>query len=88
MGEVWRARDTRLHRFVALKVLLAAVASDPDRLTRFHREARLLAALSHPGIATLFAFEEIDGQPVLVMELVEGETLAERLERGPLPRRR
>ncbi len=61
------------------------LAGDPDRLTRFHREARLLAALSHSGIATLFGFEEIDGQPVLVMELVEGETLAERLSRGPMP---
>jgi len=85
MGEVWRAVDTRLGRPVALKLLPLALAHDADRLARFRREDRLLAALSHPGIATLFGFEEIEGRAVLAMELVEGETLADRLARGALP---
>ena len=85
MGEVWRATDTRLGRDVALKLLPEAFASDPDRLARFEREARLLASLSHPNIATLFGLEEIAGQRVLAMELVEGEDLAERLKRGKTP---
>ncbi len=84
MGEVYRATDTRLGRDVALKLLPEAFASDTDRLARFEREAKLLASLSHPNIATLFGLDEIDGQRVLAMELVEGEDLAERLKRGPL----
>src|SRR5512134_35336 len=78
MGEVFRARDPRLGREVAIKVLPDAVARDPERLARFEREARLLAALSHPGIASIFGVEEADGARALVMELVEGPTLAER----------
>jgi Tol biopolymer transport system component len=91
MGEVWRATDTRLARDVALKLLPAAFASDPDRLARFEREAKLLAALSHTHIAGLYALEEatLDGSasPVrfLAMELAEGEDLAERLRRGAIP---
>ena len=85
MGEVYRARDTELDREVAVKVLLEAVAQDPDRIARFEREARLLASLSHQNIATLHGLEEHEGQRYLVMELAEGETLAERLQRGSLP---
>jgi Tol biopolymer transport system component len=85
MGEVFRATDTRLGRDVALKRLPEAFASDPERLARFEREAKLLAALSHPNVATLFGLEQIEGQRVLAMELVPGEDLAERLRRGPLP---
>jgi hypothetical protein len=85
MGEVWRARDTRLRREVALKVLPARFAHDAERLGRLQREARLLAAVSHPNIATLFGIEESGGAPVLVMELVEGQPLSERLREGRLP---
>ncbi|HVO51393.1 MAG TPA: serine/threonine-protein kinase, partial [Thermoanaerobaculia bacterium] len=86
MGEVWRAKDTRLNRDVAVKVLPEDFLEGEERKQRFEREARLLAALNHPGIAAIYSFEEIPGSsPVLVMELVEGETLAARLERGPLP---
>ncbi|MFN7986951.1 MAG: protein kinase [Thermoanaerobaculia bacterium] len=85
MGEVWRATDERLGRDVALKVLPAAVAGDPERLARFEREARVLASLNHPSIATLFGLETFDGRHVLVMELVEGEDLSERIARGPIP---
>ena len=85
MGEVWRATDEKLGREVALKVLPAAVASDPERLARFQREARVLASLNHPSIATLFGLETFDGRHVLVMELVEGEDLSERITRGPIP---
>jgi len=85
MGEVWRATDGRLQRDVALKMLPADALAQPDRVARFEREARLLAALSHPAIATLFGVETIDGQTVLVMELAEGEDLARRLRRGPVP---
>src|SRR5688572_32027348 len=81
MGEVYRARDTKLGRDVALKTLFAAFATDPERLARFEREARALAALNHPHIAQIYGFE----QSVLVMELVEGEDLAYRLKRGPIP---
>src|SRR5262245_13526705 len=77
MGEVYRARDTRLGRDVAIKILPPAVAADPERLGRFEREARLLATLSHPNIATLHALEHFDRKPALVMELVTGQTLAE-----------
>jgi eukaryotic-like serine/threonine-protein kinase len=88
MGEVWHARDTRLDREVALKVIPEEVLGDAERRRRFEREARLLAALNHPGIAAIYAFEEIPGPParhVLAMELLHGETLRERLRRGPLP---
>ena len=85
MGEVWRAEDTKLGRDVALKVLPASFASDPERLARFEREARALAAFSHPNIAGIHGLEEVDGQRFLVMEVAEGQTLAERLARGPLP---
>src|SRR5262245_41393155 len=85
MGEVYRARDTRLGRQVALKALPDRFARDPDRLARFEREARLLASLNHPGVATIHGLEEADGVPFLVLELVEGPTLAERLAAGPLP---
>jgi serine/threonine protein kinase/Tol biopolymer transport system component len=82
MGEVYQARDTTLHRQVAIKVVLPAVADDPDRLARFRREAQVLASLNHPHIAQIHGFEEADGVPALVMELVEGPTLAERIGSG------
>jgi serine/threonine protein kinase len=79
MGEVYRARDTRLGRDVALKILPDALSSDPDRLARFEREARMLAALNHPNIATIHGVEESDGVTALVLELVAGDTLEERI---------
>ena len=85
MGEVFRARDTRLGREVALKLLPEDVAGDPVRLGRLEHEARVLASLQHPHVATLFALEELEGRRFLAMELVPGETLAERIARGPLP---
>jgi Tol biopolymer transport system component len=85
MGEVYRAHDERLDRDVAVKVLPEAVAQDAQRLARFEREAKLLASLSHQNIATLYGLEEHDGQRFLVMELAEGETLAERIKKGPIP---
>ena len=85
MGEVWRARDMRLEREVAIKALPAAFARDAERLGRFEREAKLLASLNHANIAALYGLEELDGTPYLVLELVEGETLAQRLARGPAP---
>src|SRR5262245_30404847 len=81
MGEVYRARDSKLKRDVALKVLPADVAADPERLARFQREAEVLASLNHPNIAQIFGLEE----SALVMELVEGEDLSQRIARGPLP---
>jgi eukaryotic-like serine/threonine-protein kinase len=85
MGEVYRARDSKLGREVAIKVLPDSLAQDEERLARFAREAKLLASLNHPNIATLHGLEEWESKPFLVMELVEGETLAERLKRGPIP---
>jgi serine/threonine protein kinase/Tol biopolymer transport system component len=85
MGEVYRARDTKLGREVALKLLPEIFAQDDDRLARFKREAKLLAALNHAHVATLHGLEEDRGQHFLVMELVEGEDLAERLRKGPIP---
>jgi serine/threonine-protein kinase len=91
MGEVYRARDTRLKRDVALKLLPPAYTSDPDRLARFQREAEVLASLNHPHIAQLYGLENVEAgadraaAPALVMELVEGEDLSERLERGAVP---
>ena len=85
MGDVYRARDTKLGREVAVKVLPESFARDLERVARFEREARLLASLNHPGIATLYGFEVSDNVHYLVMELVEGETLAERIARHPVP---
>ena len=79
MGEVWRARDPRLGRDVAIKVLPAALANDPERRARFERECRLLASLNHPHVASVLGLEDAEGAPALVMELVEGPTLAERI---------
>ncbi len=84
MGEVWRATDSKLGREVALKLLPEDFAADPERLARFEREAKLLASLNHPNIATLHALEHLEGRHVLVMELVEGEGLDERIARGPI----
>ena len=85
MGEVYRARDSRLGRDVALKVLPEAFARDPDRMVRFEREAKVLAALNHPNIASLYGLEESNGARALVMELVEGPTLSARIQQGSLP---
>jgi len=85
MGEVYRARDTRLNRDVAVKVLPSAMACDPERLARFQREARAVAALNHPHIVTLYSVEEIDGVPFLTMEYVVGESLDRRIPPGGLP---
>ena len=85
MGEVYRARDTKLNRDVAIKVLLPAVANDPDRLARFSREAQVLASLNHPNIAHIHGLEESGGVTALVMELVEGEDLSQRIKRGAIP---
>jgi len=85
MGEVYRAHDSRLHRDVAVKTLPAGFAADPNRMARFQREAQVLAALSHPHIAAIYGLEDSAGVPALVMELVEGVTLAERITAGPIP---
>jgi eukaryotic-like serine/threonine-protein kinase len=85
MGEVWRARDTRLGRDVAIKAMSAEFAGDLDRLARFEREAKVLASLNHPNVAALYGIEHTAGQQFLVLELVEGETLADRVARGPVP---
>ena len=85
MGEVYRARDTKLSRDVALKVLPRQFALNPDRLARFTREAQLLAALNHPNIATIYGLDESGGAPALVLELVDGPTLADRIALGPVP---
>ena len=92
MGEVYRARDTRLNREVAIKVLPDLFATDPERLARFDREAQLLASLNHPHIAQIYGFEDFPsprpGQPAvraLVLELVDGPTLADRIEQGAVP---
>ncbi len=85
MGEVYRARDTKLGRDVAFKILPRAFTADPDRLARFEREARVLASLNHPHIGAIYGVEESDGVRALVLELVEGETLADRLAKGAVP---
>jgi serine/threonine-protein kinase len=85
MGEVYRARDTKLNRDVAIKVLPESVANDPERLERFHREAQVLAALNHPNIAHVYGFEDSGATHGLVMELVEGPTLDDRIAQGPIP---
>ena len=84
MGEVYRAHDKRLGRDAAVKVLPEAFASDAQRMVRFEREAKVLASLNHPNIAVLYGFEESNGTRALVMELVEGPMLAERIQQGPL----
>src|SRR3989442_12361033 len=88
MGEVYRARDTRLGREVAIKVLPEALANDADRLRRFEQEARTIAALNHPNILGIHDIGAHDGAPFLVSEFLEGQTLRENLEAGPLPLRR
>jgi serine/threonine-protein kinase len=85
MGEVYRARDGRLARDVAIKVLPSDVAADHDRLTRFEREAQVLASLNHPNIANIYGVDDSSGTPALVMELVDGPTLADRIAKGPIP---
>src|SRR5215467_14437729 len=85
MGEVYRARDTRLERTVAIKILPEQVSKDPVRKQRFEREAKTISSLNHPNICTLHDIGSQDGTDYLVMECVEGETLAKRLEKGPLP---
>ena len=85
MGQVYRATDTQLHRDVALKILPDAFAADPDRLARFQREAQVLASLNHPNIAAIYGVEKSDETQALVLELVEGPTLADRIAKGPIP---
>ena len=88
MGEVYKARDTRLDRTVAIKVLPERVASDPDLKQRFEREAKTISSLNHPHICTLHDIGRQDGIDFLVMEYLEGDTLAQRLEKGALPQDR
>ena len=85
MGQVYQATDTKLNRQVALKILREAFATDPDRLARFQREAQVLASLNHPGISAIYSIEESDDTRALVLELVEGPTLADRITQGAIP---
>ncbi len=85
MGEVYRARDAKLARDVALKILPEAFAYDPERLARFEREAQVLASLSHPNIGGIYGLEDSGGTKALVLEIIEGPTLADRIAEGPLP---
>ena len=85
MGQVYQATDTKLKRQVALKILPEAFSADPERLARFQREAEVLASLNHPNIAAIHGLEEADGVRALVLELVEGPTLADRIKQGPIP---
>jgi serine/threonine-protein kinase len=85
MGEVYGARDTKLGRDVGIKIVPESFADDPDRVARFEREARTLAALNHPNIGGIHGLEEADGITALVLELVEGPTLADRIAQGALP---
>ncbi|MGA9884897.1 MAG: serine/threonine-protein kinase, partial [Candidatus Acidiferrales bacterium] len=85
MGEVYRARDSKLERDVAIKVLPETFARDQDRMARFQREAKVLASLNHPNIATIHGLEDSNGTRALVMELVEGSTLADWIKQGPIP---
>ena len=85
MGQVWQATDTQLNREVALKILPDAFAADPERLARFTREAQILASLNHPNIAAIYGIEEAEGTRALVLELVEGPTLADRIAHGAMP---
>src|SRR5580693_10587999 len=88
MGEVWRARDSRLNRMVAVKMLPREMAGDPARRARFEQEARALGALNHPNIVTIYDVGEDGGRAYIVSELVEGESLRAMLDRGPLPLRK
>ena len=85
MGDIYQATDSKLGRSVAVKFLPEAFARDADRLLRFQREARVLASLNHPNIAAIYGLEDANDKKFLVMELVPGETLAERIKRGPVP---
>src|SRR5262252_5162174 len=85
MGEVYRARDAKLKREVAIKVLPEEFSRDGDRASRFQREAEVLASLNHPNIGAIYDLQEADGSRFLILELVEGETLAERIRRGAIP---
>ncbi len=85
MGEVYRARDTKLDRDVAIKVLPESFAADQKRVARFEREAKTLASLNHPNIGQIYGLEDADGVKALVLELAEGPTLADRIARGPIP---
>jgi serine/threonine-protein kinase len=85
MGEVYRARDAKLKREVAIKILPEEFSRDPDRVARFQREAQVLASLNHPNITGIYHLQEAEGSRFLVLELVEGETLADRVQRGPIP---
>jgi serine/threonine-protein kinase len=85
MGQIWQATDTQLGRQVSLKTVPDAFAADPDRLARFTREAQILASLNHPNIAAIHGIEEAEGTRALVVELVEGPTLADRISKGPIP---
>ena len=84
MGEVYRAKDQKLGRDVAIKVLPEEFAKDADRVARFQREAKLLASLNHPNIAAIYGLEESDGTHFLVLELIEGDTLGDRIKNGPI----
>ena len=86
MGEVYRGQDTKLNRSVALKILPSTFALDPDRLARFKREAQVLASLSHANIGAIFGFDDSGETSALVLEFVDGPTLADRIAQGPLPR--
>src|SRR5262245_53761512 len=85
MGEVYRARDTKLKRDVAIKILPDEFSRDADRVSRFQREAEVLASLNHPNIAAIYDVQEANGSRFLVLELIEGETLADRIARGRIP---
>jgi len=85
MGQVWQATDTQLNRQVALKILPDAFAANPDRLARFQREAQVLASRNHPNIAAIYGIEQGDDTRALVLELVEGPNLADRIAKGPIP---
>src|SRR5215510_12485348 len=85
MGEVYRARDSKLKREVAIKILSDEFLNDPERISRFQREAEVLASLNHPNIGAIYDVQEAGEARFLVLELVEGETLAERIQRGPIP---
>ena len=85
MGQVYRATDTKLKRQIAIKVLPASLAADRDRLARFQREAEVLASLNHPNIAAIYGLEESEGITALVMELVEGDDLSQRIAKGAIP---
>ena len=86
MGQVYRAADTQPGREVALKIFPDAIAADPDRLARFQREAQVLASLNHPSVAQIYGIEKPDDTQALVLELVEGPTIADRIAQGPIPK--